>query len=187
MSRRRGLTFVLVLAVVAMGSAAAAYARVGATTVDKSFACAVKLGGPHAAYLNVAAGAKDPPANVAYWSLYLANKIKGNSTLAQMSFGSASKGLKIDGSLCKHSSAKVPLRSSRLNSENVVTSNYQGSFTSRCPSARHALVRIQLQEKSGHPVHAKIAIISDNAKKSPIANIVWGPTKITYFLANGCS
>jgi hypothetical protein len=102
------------------------------------------------------------------WSLYLANKIKGNSTLAQMSFGSASKGLKIDGSLCKHSPAKVPLRSSRFR-------------------ARRALVRIHLQEKKGVPIHAKVAIISDNAKKSPIANIVWGPTKITYFLANGCT
>ena len=187
MRRRRGLTLVLVLAAVAMGSAAAAYARVGATTVDRSFACAVKLGGPHAAYFNVAAGAKDPPANVAYWSLYLANKIKGNSTLAQMSFGSASKGLRIDRALCKQSSAKIPLRSSRLNSGNVVTSSYQGSFTSRCPSARRALVRIHLQENKGVPVRAKVAIISDNAKKSPIANIVWGPTKITYFLANGCS
>lgn len=134
------------------------------------------------------AGAKDPPANVAYWSLYVANRIRGGTeSVAQLSFGSASKGLRIDAALCKRSSARVPLHSSRLGAGQTVTSNFQGFFSSRCPSARRVLVRIHLQKKNDLPVHAQIAVVSDNAKKSPIANIAWNPTRITYFLAGGCS
>ena len=187
--RGRAVTFVLVLAAVAMSSNAPASARVTATTVDQSFACSVKLGGQHA-YFNLQAGAKDPPANVAYWSLYLAKKKRGAAgaqSVAQMSFGSASKGLRVDAALCKHSSARVPLHSSRLGAGQTVTSNYQGYFSSRCQSSSRALVRIRLQERSGIPVRAQIAIVNANARKSPIADIAWSPTRITYFLGNGCT
>jgi hypothetical protein len=170
-----------------MGSGAAAYARSAATTIDRSFACSVKLAGPHGPYVDMQAGAKDPPANVAYWSLFTAHRKKGTASLAQLSFGSDSKGLRVNAALCKHSSAHVPLHSSRLGAGQTVTSNYQGYFSSRCSIAPRALVRIRLQEKGGIPVHAQIAILSDNAKKSPIGDVVWSPTRITYFLANGCT
>lgn len=187
LAKGRGPTFVLILAAVVMGSGAAAYARVATTTVDRSFACSVEFGGPQGAYLEVQAGAKDPPANVAYASVYTASKKRGAGYVAQLGFGSTSKGLRIDAALCKRSSAHVPLRSSRLGPGQTVTSNFVGYFRYRCPSARRALVRIRLQEKGGIPVHAQMAVISDNAKKSPIADVVWSPTRITYFVAKGCA
>jgi hypothetical protein len=186
-AKGRGPTFVLIFVAVVAGSGAAAYARVATTTVDRSFACSVQIGGGHGAYLDVQAGAKDPPANVAYASVYTANKKRGAESVAQLGFGSASKGLRIDAEFCKRSSAHVPLRSSRLGPGQTVTSSFVGYFRSRCPSARRALVRIRLQEKKGIPVHAQIALISDNAKKSPIADVVWSPTRITYFLAADCA
>jgi hypothetical protein len=187
MTRRRGPIFALVLVAVAMGSGAVAYAHVAATTVDRSFACSVKLGGLNAAHLEMQAGVKDPPANVAYWSLYIANEKRGAESVAQLSFGSAFKGLRVDSALCKHSSAHVPLRSSRLGPSQIVTPNFRGYFSSRCPSARRVLVRIRLQTSSGIPVRARIAVISDDAGRSAIADLIWSPTRITYFLANDCT
>jgi hypothetical protein len=177
----------LILAAVVSASAVAAYARVATTTVDRTFACSVEVGGGRAPYVDVQAGAKDPPANVAYASVYTANKKRGAAQVAQLGFGSNSKKLRIDAELCTHSSVHVALRSSRLRDGQTVTSNFQGYFSYRCPSAHRALVRIRLQEKRGTPVHARIAVISDNARKSPIANVIWSPTRITYFVAKNCA
>jgi hypothetical protein len=178
------LTVALTLALlVPLGSAARA--SVATTTVDRTFVCSVKFGGQSGRYLDVAAGTKvrGEPA----WSLiYTALKKRGTKFVTQLYFDSATQGLRVDASLCKHSSRRVALRSSKLKSGQTVTSNFVGYFSDRCPVARRALVRVRLRESGGIPVSAQVAVISDNPKKAPIADEIWSATRVRYFVANNC-
>lgn len=155
------------------------------TTIDRTFVCSVKFGGRSGRYLDVAAGTKASgrPA----WSLiYTASKKRGTKFVTQLFFDSATQGLRVDASLCKHSSRRVALRSSKLKSGQTVTSSFVGYFSDRCPVARRALVRVRLRESGGAPVSAQVAVISDNPKKAPIADEIWSPTRVRYFVAHDC-
>ena len=174
----------LALAALLSAFGSSAHASAGATTVDKTFSCTVKLGGSHP-YLDVAGGAK-VDANPGYSLVYTALKKQGPKFVAQLSFNSASKGLQVDATLCKHSSRRVPLRSSKLKSGQTVSSSFVGYFSDRCVTARRASVRVRLREGGSGPAHARVAVVSDNRKRAPLAEEIWTPTRIRYFVARGC-
>jgi hypothetical protein len=183
---------VIVAAAAAVAAAATAYtavastteARAGAQVVDKTYSCSVWRKHPFYFGTQVrlpatASGGAQPG---------LASVTTAHDHAFQVVFKDVKDSLRVDKSVCRSSSRRVPLKPSGLALYQTVTPHFAAHINGNCPTrVKRVLVHFRVTMTSGTPQRALFAVRKDDATGRPLAFFTWSPDKITGYLAKSCT
>jgi hypothetical protein len=184
------IVIVAAAAAVAVGATAyaapanATQARAGAQVVDKTYSCRVWRQHPFYFGTQVrlpatASGGAQPG---------LASVTTANNHAFQVVFKDVKNSLRVDKSVCRPSSRRVPLKPAGLTLNQTVTTHFAGHLNGNCPThVKRVLVHFRVTMTNGTPERALFAVRKGDAKAKPLAFFKWSPDKITGYLAKSCT
>jgi hypothetical protein len=184
------IVIVAAAAAVALGAtayaapASATQARAGAQVVDKTYSCRVWRQHPFYFGTQVrlpatASGGAQPG---------LASVTTANNHAFQVVFKDVKNSLRVDKSVCRPSSRRVPLKPAGLTLNQTVTTHFAGHLNGNCPThVKRVLVHFRVTMTNGTPERALFAVRKGDAKAKPLAFFKWSPDKITGYLAKSCT
>lgn len=157
--RRRTVTAVLAVSVVASGAGAAFLAArpVAAAAVDETWSCTAPAG------IQVAVG---------HAFLHLAPAVQLRDAPVTFALGERR---------CRHVRLRIPLASDAAHGTKVV-----GSFTAACKPERVIVFRARITLSHGVAARAEVAV-RDQRSGRTIAYVDWSPKRIRSWLAPGCT
>jgi hypothetical protein len=176
-------------AVAATGSAFAApagatRAHAGAQVVDKTYSCLTK---PRRLFF-VGAQVRLPPGGQVPAGPAMATVTTADDHRFQIVFKDVKDSLKVDKSICRPSSRRLPLKPAGLALDQTVSRDFVGHITGKCPvRTKRVLVHFRVSTTAGTPTHALLAVRKDSAKGKPLAFFKWSPRKISDYLAESCT
>jgi hypothetical protein len=191
--KRRGVGVVVILVAVTVtvvanvGAAPASSTRV----VDRTYSCKVRP----AHYIDLETSVTLPPENgqprpgqVRVTTVKKGIQRNGITFyVPQVFFEEKKDSLDVDGSACRRSSRRVPLKTTGLPTPGeTATPTHTGSVNGRCSTTKRVLVHLKLTMQNGKPEKALLAVHNDNEKSKPIAFYRWSPSKIVGYLGNTC-
>ena len=191
--KRRGVGVVVVLVTVTVtvvanvGAAPASSTRV----VDRTYSCKVRP----ARYIDLESSVTLPPENgqprpgqVRVTTVKKGIQRNGITFyVPQVFFEEKKDSLDVDGSACRRSSRRVPLKTAGLPTPGeTATPTHTGSVNGRCSTTKRVLVHLKLTMQNGKPEKALLAVHNDNEKSKPIVFYRWSPSKIVGYLGNSC-
>jgi hypothetical protein len=191
--KRRGVGVVVILVAVTVtvvanvGAAPASSTRV----VDRTYSCKVRP----ARYIDLETSVTLPPENgqprpgqVRVTTVRKGIERNGMTFyVPQVFFEEKKDSLDVDGSACRRSSRRVPLKTTGLPTPGeTATPTHTGSVNGRCSTTKRVLVHLKLTMQNGKPEKALLAVHNDNEKSKPIAFYRWSPSKIVGYLGKSC-
>jgi hypothetical protein len=164
--------------------ASATRARASAQVVDKTYSCRVWRQHPFYFGTQVrlpatASGGAQPG---------LASVTTAHNHAFQVVFKDVKNSLRVDTSICRPSSRRVPLKPAGLSLYQTVTPHFVGHLNGNCPThVKRVLVHLRVTMTNGTPERALFAVRKGDAKGRPLAFFRWSPDKITGYLAKSCT
>jgi hypothetical protein len=176
---------VIVAAAVAVVATASAYAApAGARVVDKTYSC--RTWHQHPVYFGTQV--RLPPGGQVAAQPAQASVTTARNHAFQVVFKDVKNSLRVDKSVCRPSSRRVPLKPAGLALDQTVTRNVTGYINGYCPThATRVLVHFWITMTAGTPQQALLAVRKDDAKHRPLAFFKWTPRRVTGYLAGSCT
>jgi len=193
----RTVTAGIALAVAVAGAYAtpALSARGGETVqvVDRTYTCRVRP--EH--YVNVNTNVALPPMDASghpiraqVWldTVHKTAPVGGIlAVMPQVEFETTKDSLRVDTSLCSHSSRRIALKPAGLPLYATATPHVFGHVDERCATAKRVFVHFRIEMEHGAPQQALFAVRDGDAKGRPIEFIKWRPRKITTYVGSRCT
>ena len=164
--------------------AGATRAHAGAQVVDKIYSCLTK---PRRLFF-VGAQVRLPPGGQVPAGPAMATVTTADDHRFQVVFKDVKNSLKVDRSICRPSSHRLPLKPAGLSLDQTVSRDFVGHITGKCPvRTKRVLVHFRVSTTGGTPTRSLFAVRKDSAKGKPRAFFKWSPRKISDYLAESCT
>jgi hypothetical protein len=193
----RTVTAVLALALVATAGAfatPAVSARAGevAHIVDRTYTCRVRPERYVDINTNVAlpAAGSGHPTLAQVWldTVHKTAPVGGIlAVVPQVEFETTKNSLRVDTSLCRHSSRRIALKPAGLPLYETATPTVFGHVDERCATPKRVLVRFRIEMQHAAPRQALFAVRNGDAKGRPVEFIKWRPRKVSAYAGKSCT
>ena len=177
---------------VALAAAASAFAppagatraHAGAHVVDKTYSCLTR---PRRLFF-VGAQVRLPPGGQVPAGPAMATVTTADDHRFQVVFKDVKNSLKVDRSICRPSSHRLPLEPAGLSLDQTVSRDFVGHITGKCPvRTKRVLIHFRVSTSGGTPTRALFAARKDSVQGKPLAFFKWSPRKISDYLAESCT